>query len=367
MNIDMAALRGLEAEKDIALDTVVEAIEIALLTAYHHTDGAYEHARAELDRRTGEVRVWARDVLADGGLGPEFDDTPTGFGRIAATTARQVILQRLRDAEQDITFGEYADAEGRVLGGVIQQHDSPVRPGERRPVYVDLGRVEGVLPAAEQVPGEVYTHGERLRCYVIEVRKGIRGPSITLSRSHPNLVRKLFAMEVPEVENGQVEIVAIAREAGHRTKIAVRSHAPGVRARGACIGPMGQRVRAVVAELHGEKIDIIDWDADPATYVANALSPATVTAVQVVDAEQRAARVVVPDFQLSLAIGREGQNARLAARLTGWRIDIHPDTEAPPEGADPAAGSRSGLDPAADASGGVQELERPVHEVAHPR
>jgi len=184
-----------------------------------------------------------------------------------------------------------------------------------------------VLPPAEQVPGERYEHGVRIKCYVVGVHKGVRGPSITLSRTHPNLVRKLFALEVPEVADGTVEIAAVAREAGHRSKIAVRSTVPGVNAKGSCIGPLGQRVRSVMAELHGEKIDIVDWSTDPAAFVASALSPATVAKVEVVDLAARSARVVVPDYQLSLAIGREGQNARLAARLTGWRIDIHSDAE----------------------------------------
>jgi N utilization substance protein A len=333
VNIDMAALRGLAREKDVAFDTVVEAIELALLSAYQHTEGAYEHARVELGRTDGSVVVHAREELDDGELGPEFDHTPPGFSRIAATTARQVIMQRLRDAEQELTYGEYAGREGDIVSGVVAQHDPrAVPPGERRPVYVDLGKVEAVLPPAEQVPGESYPHGTRLRCYVVQVHKGVRGPSITVSRTHPNLVRALFALEVPELADGSVEIVAIAREAGHRTKIAVRSTVPGVRARGACIGPMGARVRAVVAELHGEKIDIVDWDPDPARFLANALSPAHVSEVRLVDEEARAAQVVVPDYQLSLAIGREGQNARLAARLTGWRIDIHPDRPAPEQG-----------------------------------
>jgi N utilization substance protein A len=195
-----------------------------------------------------------------------------------------------------------------------------------------------VLPAQEQVPGERYEHGSRIKCYVLQVRKGLRGPVVTLSRTHPNLVKKLFALEVPEIADGTVEIAGIAREAGHRSKIAVRSTAPGVNAKGACIGPMGARVRAVVAELHGEKIDIVDWSDDPAELVAHALSPARVSQVEVVDAEARAARVTVPDYQLSLAIGREGQNARLAARLTGWRIDIRPDSGGPePLGAVPTA------------------------------
>jgi N utilization substance protein A len=192
---------------------------------------------------------------------------------------------------------------------------------------VDLGKLEALLPMGERAPGERYEHGARIKCLVVSVRKGMRGPQITLSRSHPNLVKKLFALEVPEIADGTVEIAAIAREAGHRTKIAVKTTQPGVNAKGACIGPMGQRVRNVMAELHGEKIDIVDWSDDPSELVAHALSPARVTSVTVVDAEARAARVVVPDFQLSLAIGKEGQNARLAARLTGWRIDIRSDTE----------------------------------------
>ncbi len=338
MNIDIAALRGLVREKDISFDTVVEAIEVALLTAYCRTEGASESARVVLDRKTGEVTVYAREIGPDGEPGPEYDDTPSGFGRIAATTAKQVILQRLRDAEQELTYGEYAGREGDVVAGVIQQSGPPAAGGGRN-VLVDLGNVEAVLPPPEQVPGESYTHGARLRCYVLQVHKGVRGPSITLSRSHPNLVRKLFALEVPEIADGTVEIVAVAREAGHRSKIAVRSRVPGLRARGACIGPMGARVRAVVSELHGEKVDIIDWSEDPARFVANALSPATVTTVEVVDAANRAARVVVPDYQLSLAIGKEGQNARLAARLTGWRIDIRSDAEAPLSAAANASGS----------------------------
>jgi len=339
VNIDMAALRGLVREKDISFDTVVEAIELALLTAYHRNEGASESARVVLNRKTGEVTVFAREVGPDGEPGPEYDDTPSGFGRIAAMTAKQVILQRLRDAEQELTYGEYAGREGDVVGGVIQQSGPPATGGGRN-VLVDLGNVEAVLPVPEQVPGESYTHGTRLRCYVLQVHKGVRGPSILVSRSHPNLVRKLFALEVPEIADGSVEIVAVAREAGHRSKIAVRSNVPGVRARGACIGPMGARVRAVVSELHGEKVDIIDWSEDPARFVANALSPASVAAVEVVDLVNRAARVTVPDYQLSLAIGKEGQNARLAARLTGWRIDIRSDAE-PPVGAEVAGSADS--------------------------
>jgi N utilization substance protein A len=319
MDIDMAALRALEREKEIPFDLLVRTIEQALLLAYHRTEGAHPSARAALDRGSGHVVVWAQEVDEAGAVVREWDDTPEGFGRIAATTARQTILQRLRDAEDEQLLGEFRGREGDIVSGVVQQSGDP------RMVHVDLGSLEALLPPPEQVPGENYAHGTRLRCYVIGVRKGLKGPSITLSRTHPNLVRKLFALEVPEIADGTVEIVALAREAGHRSKMAVRTAVAGVNAKGACIGPMGQRVRAVVAELHGEKIDIIDYSDDPAAFVAAALSPARVTSVEVVDLAARSARVVVPDYQLSLAIGKEGQNARLAAKLTGWRIDIRPD------------------------------------------
>ena len=321
MDIDMAVLRSLEREKDIAFEIVVEAIEQALLVAYHRTEGAQQQARVELDRKTGHVTVYARELAEDGTVAREFDDTPADFGRIAATTAKQIILQRLRDAEDEVRYGEFSGKEGDIVSGVVQQGRDP------RSVMVDLGKIEAVLPAPEQVPGEKYEHGSRLRVYVVGVRKGFKGPQITVSRTHPNLVKKLFALEVPEIADGTVEIMAIAREAGHRTKIAVRTLNPSVNGKGACIGPMGQRVRNIMHELHGEKIDIIDYSDDPATFVGNALSPAQVSSVEVVDAAARAARVVVPDYQLSLAIGKEGQNARLAARLTGWRIDIRPDTD----------------------------------------
>jgi len=326
MDIDMSILRMLEREKEISFEVLVEAIEQALLTAYLKTPGAYEEARVELDRKTGHVTVMAAELDDDGEKIGEFEDTPAGFGRIAATTAKQIMLQRLREAQDDITFGEFSGREGDIVSGVIQQGRNP------DDVMVDLGKLEALLPVSERVPGESYEHGTRIKCLVVSVRKGMRGPQVTLSRSHPNLVKKLFALEVPEIADGSVEIAGIAREAGHRTKIAVAPRAQGVNAKGACIGPMGQRVRNVMAELHGEKIDIVDWSDDPATLVASALSPARVTSVEVVDAAARSARVVVPDFQLSLAIGKEGQNARLAARLTGWRIDIRSDEAPTPQG-----------------------------------
>ncbi|WBB70374.1 transcription termination factor NusA [Micromonospora sp. WMMD812] len=344
MNIDLAALRALEREREIPFDTILAAIETALLTAYRHTDGAEPHARVEIDRKSGAALVYAQELDDEGAVVREWDDTPHDFGRIAAMTAKQVILQRLREATDEVHFGEYVGRDGDLVTGVVQAHEARAEKGI---VSVDLGKLEGVLPQSEQVPGERYAHGERIRCVVVHVAKGMRGPQITLSRSHPALVKKLFALEVPEIADGTVEIGAIAREAGHRTKIAVRSTAPGVNAKGACIGPMGQRVRAVMSELHGEKIDIIDWSDDPATFVGNALSPAKALRVEVVDLASRTARVTVPDFQLSLAIGREGQNARLAARLTGWRIDIRSDAEQ----SSPAA--RSGADHVPEPGGAI--------------
>jgi N utilization substance protein A len=348
MDIDMAALRLLEREREIPMDVIVEAIEQALLSAYQRLEGHARHARVELDRSSGHVVVWAREdppVLEDGTRGepgPEFDDTPEGFGRVAASTARQVITQRMRELEDDAVLGDFRAREGDIVSGIIQQSNDP------RFVSVDFGTVEGELPVAEQVPGETYEHGQRLRCFVVSAKRGSRGPHIMLSRTHPGLVKRLFALEVPEIADGTVEIAALAREAGHRTKIAVHSTVPGVNAKGACIGPMGQRVRAVMSELQGEKIDIVDFDEDPARFVAAALSPARVQSARVVDTRTRQVRVVVPDYQLSLAIGREGQNARLANRLTGWKIDIRADTEEQQEGRGPqeARGPEEGSDPA---------------------
>ena len=254
--------------------------------------------------------------------GEYFDDTPDDFGRIAQATARSVIVQRIQDRRDFEVLGTFKDKSGELISGVVEQGRDP------RVVYVRLDEEhEGIMPPHEQVPGERYRHGDRIRAYVTEVSRGSKGAQIILSRTHPGLVRKLFEREVPELASGDVEIVSVARDAGHRSKMAVRSRVRGVGAKGACIGPMGQRVRAVMAELGGEKIDIVDYSEDPARFVANALSPARVSSVTVLDAEERTARAVVPDFQLSLAIGKEGQNARLAARLTGWKIDIHADAE----------------------------------------
>ncbi len=353
MDVDMTMLRAMVSEKDLPLEVVVEAIEQALLVAYQRTEGAQQHARVTMDRKSGHVVVHARELDDEGEPVREWDDTPTGFGRIAATTARQVILQRLRDAEDEQKFGEFSGKEGDIVSGVIQQARDP------EDVLVDLGRIEARLPAAERVAGERYEHGARIKFLVISVRKGLRGPQVLLSRTHPSLVKRLFALEVPEIADGSVEIAAIAREAGHRTKLAVHSLVGGVNAKGACIGPMGQRVRNVMHELHGEKIDIVDYSEDPAEFVGHALSPARVSSVEVVDAVTRSARVVVPDYQLSLAIGKEGQNARLAARLTGWRIDIRSDTAPPAAPPDAAAAPGDALTGTAEgAAGDAGEVTR---------
>ena len=322
MDIDLSVLRMMERERDIPFDELVQIIEQAILTAYlKHTDAAPDtKARVELDRKTGHVIVWIPELDDDGAVLGEVQDSPSDFGRIAAYAAKQVINQRLRDIADDHVLGEFKGREGDIVAGIVQQGPNP------RMIHVDLGTVEAILPPEEQVPGEDYAHGTRLRVYVTAVAKGLKGPQITVSRTHPALVRKLFALEVPEIASGVVEITSLAREAGHRTKMAVRATEPGINAKGACIGELGQRVRAVTAELNNEKIDIVDHADDLATFVANALSPAKVTSAFVIDEATRAVRALVPDYQLSLAIGKEGQNARLAAKLTGARIDIQPDS-----------------------------------------
>ncbi|MBD3689037.1 transcription termination/antitermination protein NusA [Nanchangia anserum] len=319
MEIDMAALRMVEAERGISLETLVDAIEDALLKAYHNAPGAIANARVEIDRRTGKARVMASEVDDEGNVIGEFDDTPSGFGNIATSTARSIIVQRLREAEDAQVLGSFRDKQGTVVSGIVQQGRDP------RVVLVDLGDFEAIIPEGEQVPGETYKHGQWVRAYVVKVLRTDRGVRIELSRRHPELVRGLFAREVPEIGSGDVTIESVAREAGYRTKIAVRAKRQGANAKGACIGPMGQRVRAVMNELGGEKIDIIEYSEDMAQFVANALSPARVSSVTMEPGEHPIAKAVVPDFQLSLAIGKEGQNARLAARLTGCKIDIRSD------------------------------------------
>lgn len=321
MDIDLSVLRLLEREKEIPFDELVEIIEAAILAAYYKHIGEHTKGpRAELDRKTGHVSIFAPVLNEEGEQVGENEVTPEGFGRVAAYAAKQVIAQRMREISDEGLLGEFKGKEGDIVAGQIQQGSRPYM------VYVNLGSVEAIMPPEEQVPGEDYSHGKRIRVYVTGVSKGLRGPMITVSRTHPNLVRKLFALEVPEVASGQVEIASVAREAGHRTKIAVRSKEPGINAKGACIGELGQRVRAVSAELNDEKIDVVDFSEDLAEFVAHALSPAKVSASFVIDQTQRAVRVLVPDFQLSLAIGKEGQNARLAAKLTGAKIDIQPDS-----------------------------------------
>ena len=320
MDIDLSVLRGLEREKEIPFKELVEIIEAAILAAYHRTVGNTDKARAVLDQKTGHVQVFATTLDEEGNETGESEATPDGFGRIAASAAKQVIASRLREINDEGLFGEFKGKDGDIVAGTIQQ-------GQRSyMVYVDLGSIEAIMPPEEQVPGEDYAHGKRIRVYVTNVSKGTKGPQVTVSRTHPGLVRKLFAMEVPEIAEGVVEIVSVAREAGHRTKIAVRANDPAVNAKGACIGELGQRVRAVQNELNDEKIDIVDFSDDLPSFVAHALSPAKVSDAFVINAEERQVRVLVPDFQLSLAIGKEGQNARLAAKLTGAKIDIQPDS-----------------------------------------
>ncbi|HKY23727.1 MAG TPA: transcription termination factor NusA [Gaiella sp.] len=357
-------IRTIEKEKGIETGTLVAALEDALLAAYKKTPGAARHATVELDDE-GEFRVFALDIpedievrlvdeareraidelerieeetgekqhtlIVDEELNLDWDQvpdalvnrtdaTPDDFGRIAAMTAKQVIQQRIREAERAIMYEEYVDRQGEVVTGIVQQ------AGDRNNVLVDLGKVEALLPRSEQVDGERYEQGSRIKAVIIEVRSGTKGPQVILSRRAPQLIEALFELEVPEIADGLVEIRGVAREPGYRSKIAVESHAQGVDPVGACVGPRGSRVRMVVSELRGEKIDIIPWNTEPARFVAKALSPARVREVYI-DDDSRDATVVVPDDQLALAIGKEGLNARLAARLTGWKVDIKSDSE----------------------------------------
>jgi N utilization substance protein A len=354
------AVRGLAAEKNISAEKLMEALEDALLSAYKKTPGAARYARVEIDRTSGDFIVWelkippeledkvlvASSLDAEPTVDPETgemreppepeldpeklreyedqieieDVTPHDFGRIAAQTAKQVILQRIREAERDMMFEEYRDRVGELITGIVQQSDS-------RYTLVQLReRVEALLPKSEQVDGERYDHSQRIKAVIKDVSNSTKGPSIIVSRRDPELIKQLFELEVPEIADGLVEITGVAREPGYRSKIAVVSHVDGVDPVGACVGPRGSRVRMVVSELRGEKIDIIPWNSEPARFVAKALSPARVREV-FVDDDTKEATVIVPDDQLALAIGKEGLNARLAARLTGWRVDIQSDTE----------------------------------------
>jgi N utilization substance protein A len=374
----LEAVRQIEREKGIEDETLVRALEDALLAAYKKTPGAARHATVELDHGTGDFRVWSielppdieerlmdeareraiseleaaeeesgershtlvtdEDLLIDWSDIPDEqvkrgDVTPENFGRIAAQTAKQVILQRIREAEREMMYEEYVDRVTEVVTGIVQQ------AGDRNNVLVDLGKVEALLPRSEQVDGERYEQGSRIKAVITEVRSGTKGPQVILSRRDPELIKTLFELEVPEIADGLVEIRGVAREPGYRSKIAVESHVQGVDPVGACVGPRGSRVRMVVSELRGEKIDIIPWNPEPARFVAKALSPARVREV-LVDDESSEATVVVPDDQLSLAIGKEGLNARLAARLTGWKIDIQSETEFARAEADAAFGGQ---------------------------
>jgi N utilization substance protein A len=350
MNAEMiAALRELEREKGISFATILQGLEEAMAAAYKtawkqehpNADDDFVGFRSEIDPETGEMRMFQQEleeVDTEDGEGVEMKVlseqevtvTDDFRGRIGAQTAKQVIFQKLRDAEREMTYEEFAGREGDVVTGIVQQ-------SERRYTLLDLGKVEALLPQAEQVPSEPYRNGERLKAYITEVRRGAKGPQIVVSRTHPGLLKRLFEMEVPEIEDGVVEIRGVAREPGHRSKIAVWSNEPAVDPVGACVGPKGSRVRNVVTELRGEKIDVVPWSDDPGELVANALQPAKVNRV-LVDPDTQTAQVIVPDYQLSLAIGKEGQNARLAARLTGWRIDIKSETQAAAPSEAPAEG-----------------------------
>jgi transcription termination/antitermination protein NusA len=313
------ALGQIARDKGISVETLLDALANALVAAYKRRPDAAEEAVVTIDPDSGEIRVYGQELDEDGEVIREWDDTPDDFGRIAAQTAKQVILQRIREVERDMKYEEYAGREGDIVTGIVQQTDN-------RYTLLDLGKVEALLPQAEQVSYERYEHGTRLKAYIVEVRKTSKGPQIVVSRTHPGLIKRLFELEVPEISSGVVEIKAAAREPGHRTKIAVWSNDPNVDPVGACVGARGSRVRMVTNELRGERVDVVPFSDDPVDLIQNALAPARVREVRL-DEETGTATVVVSDFQLSLAIGKEGQNARLAARLTGWRIDIKSETQ----------------------------------------
>ena len=339
MSADLVqALKELEREKGISFETILRGLEEALASAYksamkieeeENDEQPREDVRVTLDPESGDMRAFHLYLDEEGNVTEEKEVELTADfkGRIAAQTAKQVILQKLRDAEREITYEEFAGREGDVVTGIVQQHSA-------KATFLDLGKVEALLPFQEKVPAESYRQGERLKVYIIEVRKTGKGPQIIVSRTHPELLNALFAMEVPEIAEGMVEIKGVAREPGHRSKIAVTSNEPGVDPVGACVGAKGSRVRMVVNELRGEKIDVVEWSEDPSKFVGKALAPASVKDVKI-DEETKTALVTVPDYQLSLAIGKEGQNARLAARLTGWRIDIKSESQVAEERAGP--------------------------------
>jgi len=315
----MEELDLLEREKGVSKETILDALANAMVSAYKRSPGAAEEARVTIDTDTGEMVVYGQELDEDGNVVREWEDTPTDFGRIAAQTAKQVIVQRLRDAKRAQVYDLYQGREGDLVTGIVQQSD-------HRTVMLDLGNAEAVMPSGEKIPYERLERGARVKALIVEVREESKGAPIVASRSHPDFIRRLFELEVPELVEGTVEISAIARDAGHRTKIAVASNDPNVDPVGACVGARGSRVRQVVNELRGEKVDIVPWREDTTDFIAEALSPAKVRQV-ILDEEEMDAIVIVPDRELSLAIGKEGQNARLAARLSGYRIDIRSETE----------------------------------------
>jgi NusA antitermination factor len=343
MNMEfIEALHELEKERGISSEVLFEAIEAALISAYKKNFASLQNVRVHIDRLSGEFKVFARKTIVENvedyrtqitlaeaqKIDPNYnindilenEVTPRDFGRIAAQTAKQVVVQRIREAERGMIYDEYINREGDIVTGVVQRY-------EQKNVIVDLGKVEAVLAAQEQIPGETYQPFERIKTFVVEVKKTTKGPQIMLSRTHPGLIKRLFELEVPEIHDGTVEIKGVSREAGARSKIAVYSREPNVDPVGACVGPKGNRVQAIVTELKGEKIDIVNYSLDNREFVANALSPAKVIGVYP-KSDEKVALVVVPDYQLSLAIGKEGQNARLAAKLTGWKIDIKSESQA---------------------------------------
>jgi N utilization substance protein A len=320
MKIDAQVLEALDLlarERGVSVDTILDAIANALVSAYKRSPGAAEEARVTIDADDGDITVYAQELDDDGNVTREWEDTPADFGRIAAQTAKQVIQQKLRDAKREQVFDVYAGREGDLVTAIVQQVDG-------RFTILDLGDAEAILPGSERIPYERLDRGNRVKALILEVRNETKGPQIVVSRSHPDLVRRLLELEVPELADGTVEIVAIAREPGHRTKIAVVSHDPNVDPKGACVGARGSRVRQVVNELRGEKVDVVQWRENTSQFIAEALGPAKVKEVKV-DDEAKVAEVIVSDHQLSLAIGKEGQNARLAARLSGYKVDIRSD------------------------------------------
>ncbi len=343
MNLEfLQALAEIEKEKGVSVDILLEAIEAALISAYKKNFGSLQNVRVHIDRQSGEIKVYARKNVVEKAEDPrleltveearridprydledivEIEVTPRDFGRIAAQTAKQVVVQRIREAERGLIFEEFSSREGDIVNGVVQRQ-------EQKNVFIDLGKTEAVLTPSEQMNNESYHHGDRIKAYIVEVKKTTKGPQIVVSRTHPGLLKRLFELEVPEIHDGVVEIKSVAREAGTRSKVAVHSREENVDPVGSCVGPKGMRVQTVVNELKGEKIDIVKWSTDPSKFVASALSPAKVVSVDI-EEDQKVAKVVVPDYQLSLAIGKEGQNARLAAKLTGWKIDIKSESQA---------------------------------------